>query len=176
MRVLRTWHETGLGMAARYQDSVSGPLSHGQACAAEPPERRSKVYDGRSMAQTPEPSGVDARLARIARDYAADKRVTLGKLFASYGLRVDGKIFAMVVRGKLVVKLPRSRVDELVAAGAARPFDPGHGRLMKEWAELEGARPPWSGLVREAHRFVGGLSPSRAAAPRASRRRARPKT
>jgi TfoX/Sxy family transcriptional regulator of competence genes len=116
------------------------------------------------------PSGVDPRLARIAREYAADRRVSLGKLFASHGLRVDGKIFAMVVRGKLVVKLPRSRVDELVASGIARRFDPGHGRLMKEWAELEGARPPWSGLVDEAHQFVGGL---RAATKLRSRARAR---
>jgi TfoX/Sxy family transcriptional regulator of competence genes len=107
------------------------------------------------------PPVVDARLARIARDYDGDERVTLGKLFASWGLKVDGKIFAMVVRGKLVVKLPRPRVEELVASGAARPFDPGHGRLMKEWAELEGARPPWTGLVREARQFVGGLTPSR---------------
>jgi hypothetical protein len=31
------------------------------------------------------------------------------------------------------VKLPRERVDELVEAGAGHRFDPGHGRLMKEW-------------------------------------------
>jgi hypothetical protein len=112
---------------------------------------------GKPSAQTAE---IDPRLARIARDYAGDRRVTLGKLFASHGLKVDGKIFAMVVRGNLVVKLPRARVDALVASGAARQFDPGHGRLMKEWAELAGARPPWAGLVREAFEFVG-VTPSR---------------
>jgi|SRR4051812_37120996 TfoX/Sxy family transcriptional regulator of competence genes len=109
----------------------------------------------------PAAADIDPRLARIARDYAGDGRVTFGKLFASHGLKVDGKIFAMVVRGKLVVKLPRERVGALVASGAARQFDPGHGRLMQEWAELERASPPWADLVREAFAFVGGLTPSR---------------
>jgi len=43
-------------------------------------------------------------------------------------LSVNGKIFAMLVRGKLVVKLPKQRVDELVAARVGTYFDPGHGR------------------------------------------------
>ncbi len=47
-------------------------------------------------------------------------------------LSVNGKIFAMLVRGKLVVKLPKQRVDGLVAGRAATYFDPGHGRLMKQ--------------------------------------------
>jgi hypothetical protein len=47
-------------------------------------------------------------------------------------LSVNGKIFAMLVKGKLVVKLPKQGVDELVAARAGTYFDPGHGRLMKQ--------------------------------------------
>ena len=39
----------------------------------------------------------------------------------------------MLVNDRLVVKLPRSRVDELVAAGEGDRFDPGHGRIQKEW-------------------------------------------
>jgi hypothetical protein len=99
--------------------------------------------------------GPDPRLAALARAYASDKRVTMGKLFASYGLKVDGKIFAMVVKGNLVVKLPAPRVDELIAAGAASRFDPRHGRPMKEWAVFTGKKPSWAILAREAHRFVG---------------------
>jgi TfoX/Sxy family transcriptional regulator of competence genes len=105
------------------------------------------------------PAGVvieDARLAKIAKAFAAEKRVSVGKLFASVGLKVDGKIFAMVVKGRLVVKLPKERVDALVASGAAERFDPGHGRLMREWASFGEGGPAWLSLAREAHAFVGG--------------------
>jgi hypothetical protein len=39
----------------------------------------------------------------------------------------------MLVKGRFVAKLPRGRVDELVSGGSGEYFDPGHGRLMKEW-------------------------------------------
>lgn len=39
----------------------------------------------------------------------------------------------MLVKDALVVKLPGERVKELLSDGTARPFDPGHGRVMKEW-------------------------------------------
>jgi len=71
-------------------------------------------------------------------------------------LSVNGKIFAMLVRGKLVVKLPEQRVDELVAARAGTYFDPGHGRLMKQWISIPAAKADWVNLAREAHRFVKG--------------------
>jgi hypothetical protein len=69
-------------------------------------------------------------------------------------LNVNGKIFAMLVRGKLVVKLPKQRVDELVAAKAGTHFDPGHGRLMKQWISIPTGKMNWIELSREAHRFV----------------------
>jgi hypothetical protein len=71
-------------------------------------------------------------------------------------LSANGKIFAMLVRGKLVVKLPRQRVDELVAARAGTYFDPGHGRLMKQWIAIPAGNTDWVELAREAHRFVKG--------------------
>jgi hypothetical protein len=69
-------------------------------------------------------------------------------------LSVKGKIFAMLVKGRFVAKLPRDRVDDIVAAGFGAHFDPGHGRLMKEWVSVDRAGPPWLDLAREAHRFV----------------------
>jgi hypothetical protein len=33
-------------------------------------------------------------------------------------------------------------------------FDPGHGRLLKEWVALDGGQPSWVDLAREAHTFV----------------------
>ena len=78
-------------------------------------------------------------------------------MMASVGLKVGGKIFAMLVRGDLVVKLPRERVSALVEAGVGRQFDPRRdGRLMKEWVVLAGDDPPWVEVAREACDFVGG--------------------
>jgi len=76
-------------------------------------------------------------------------------------LSVNAKIFAMLARGALVVKLPRARAEALVAAGKGRPFDPGHGRLMKEWVAVSPGASPWLPLAREAHAFVSAAPPAR---------------
>lgn len=78
------------------------------------------------------------------------------KGFGSSGLKIDNKIFAMLVRGRLVVKLPKSRVDALVASGDGERFDPRHdGRLMKEWLSLDStSQEEWLPLTREAMEFV----------------------
>lgn len=92
---------------------------------------------------------------------SAEPGVTLGqkgkKGFGSSALQVDGKIFAMLTSANvLVVKLPRHRVEELVAAGTGQPFDPGHGRLMKEWLAFgEVSTAEWVQCAGEALRFVG---------------------
>ncbi len=77
------------------------------------------------------------------------------KFGASPELRVNNKIFAMLVRGALVVKLPQQRVDALVTAGDGARFDPGRGRLMKEWLTLAPTSDAdWLSLAREALGFV----------------------
>lgn len=82
--------------------------------------------------------------------------VSRGRMFGSDGLKFAGKVFAMEVKGRLVVKLPAERVDELVAAGAER-FDPGHGRLMRQWASVSAAgTADWLGLAREALKAAEG--------------------
>jgi hypothetical protein len=78
------------------------------------------------------------------------------KRFGSTELRVNDKIFVILSKGRLVVKLPRRRVDALLAAGAGERFDPGHGRLMKEWLSVDPAyEVDWLSLAREALAFVG---------------------
>jgi hypothetical protein len=78
------------------------------------------------------------------------------KGFGSGGLWVGGKLFVMMVADRLVLKLPRKRVEELVASGDGERFDPGHGRLMKEWLSLDQASSqPWLPLALEAMEFVG---------------------
>ena len=75
--------------------------------------------------------------------------------FGSHALRVHDKIFAMLVRDRLVLKLPRTRVDVLVAAGEGARFDANKGRPMKEWLALDpDATVPWAPLAREALTFV----------------------
>lgn len=80
------------------------------------------------------------------------------KSFGSSGLRIHDKIFAMLVRDRLVVKLPKARVDALVASGDGERFDPRRdGRLMKEWLAVDPAsQVVWLPLAREAMDFVGG--------------------
>ena len=56
--------------------------------------------------------------------------------FGSNASKVDGEIFAMILKGELVAKLPPRRVAELIELGAGQRFDPGRGRLMKEWLTL----------------------------------------
>ena len=74
-----------------------------------------------------------------------------GRGFGSSALKFHGKIFAMLVRGQLVVKLSQARVSELVAAGEGRHFDANKGTPMKEWFTLdESSGRSWSELAREA--------------------------
>ena len=78
------------------------------------------------------------------------------RAFGADALKVGGRIFAMQGRGRLVVKLPRGRVDALVAAGDGERFDPGHGRLMREWFALDlGSDQDWDALANEALIYVG---------------------
>ena len=80
-----------------------------------------------------------------------------GGRFGSHALRVSGKIFAMFVRGQLVLKLTKSRVDELVGAGEGIRFDANEGTPMKEWLALAPeSEIPWRPLAEEAMIFVRG--------------------
>jgi hypothetical protein len=79
-----------------------------------------------------------------------------GTGFGANALRYRKKIFAMLVRGRLVVKLPKARVDALVAAGAGTRFDANKGTPMKEWLSLDPASDlAWEPLVDEALAFAG---------------------
>jgi hypothetical protein len=78
-----------------------------------------------------------------------------GRRFGAHALRRRGRIFAMLVRGCLVVKLPKARVDDLLAAGDGVRFDANKGTPMKEWLTLDpGSERSWSDLAREALAFA----------------------
>jgi TfoX-like protein len=76
--------------------------------------------------------------------------------FGSSALKVKGKIFAMLTNDRLVVKLPRAQVDEMVSAGNGERFDPRHdGREMKEWLVVApGQEDDWLALAQDAMRHV----------------------
>ncbi len=102
-----------------------------------------------------------ARLDSIAKSFSSNRHVTreTRQGFGSGALKAKGKIFAMVSsNGEFVVKLPKARVDELVSAGAGKRFEPGPGRLMKEWLAMsrEAKQANWLALSREACQYVGG--------------------
>ena len=99
----------------------------------------------------------DERYAALVEEFLGESDVEQsGKGFGSDALKVRGKIFAMLSHGRLVVKLPRQRVDALVASGDGERFDPRHdGRVMKEWLALAPTSPvEWLSLAREAQAFV----------------------
>jgi hypothetical protein len=78
-----------------------------------------------------------------------------GSGFGRGALRYRRKIFAMFVRGQLVLKLPAPRVDELVTGGQGERFDANKGTPMREWFSLDpGSALPWLPLAREALDFA----------------------
>lgn len=98
---------------------------------------------------------IDPLFAPIVNAFASDKQVVRKRMFSSSNvLTVKGKIFAMLTRGNLVVKLPKERVDELVKNGVGKRFDPGHGRKMKGWLSIAPGKGPWLELSNEGYRFV----------------------
>ena len=80
-----------------------------------------------------------------------------GSGFGRSAIKVNGKIFAMFVRGQLVLKLPEDRVDELIATGHGSNFDANKGKPMREWLTVNATSDlAWLPLAREALSFAAG--------------------
>ncbi len=110
---------------------------------------------------TRQPISPEQRYASLVQAFTGNLDVTppdetpSGNQFGSSALRINNKIFAMLVRGQLVVKLPKRRVDALIGAGEGEPFDAGRGRPMKEWLAVARTQEEnWLPLAREAMEFV----------------------
>jgi hypothetical protein len=79
--------------------------------------------------------------------------------FGRSALRYEGKIFAMLVRGRLVLKLPASRVTALIRSGNGVAFDANKGTPMREWLSLDPRSDlNWLSLATEALEFARGLA------------------
>jgi hypothetical protein len=99
----------------------------------------------------------DERYARLVKSFLKRPGVTQsGRGFGSSALKINGRMFATLSHGgALVVKLPKGRVDALVAEGTGQRFEPGPGRIMREWIALgPGTVHDWTVLVAEAITFV----------------------
>jgi hypothetical protein len=103
----------------------------------------------------------EVTFAPIIAAFADDARVDAPSgapknKFGSKGLKANGQIFAMMSKGRLVVKLPQARVAALVAAKKGEPYVLG-ARTMKEWLAIPaGASRTWRALAAEALAFVAG--------------------
>ncbi|WP_371782317.1 hypothetical protein [Streptosporangium subroseum] len=75
--------------------------------------------------------------------------------FGRAALRFQNKIFVMLVRGRLVLKLPAERVDALIADDDGVRFDANKGTPMREWFSLDPqSGRAWLPLAREALEFA----------------------
>lgn len=104
-------------------------------------------------------SEMDPVFADVVEAFRRDKNISIARMFGSEGLKINGKVFVMLVKGDLVAKLPRERVTTLISTGAGEHFDPGHGRAMKEWVALKPKEHKnWLKLAKEAHNYVSSIS------------------
>jgi hypothetical protein len=117
----------------------------------------------------------ESNFALVVNAFADDPQVAppgTGKEFGSGALKVNGKIFAMISsKGEFVVKLSEERVNELVAAGRGSRFEPGRGRVMKEWLVVTADHAVWIPLAKEARKLRGKVVNSVALQNRAPRGR-----
>ena len=92
----------------------------------------------------------------LAEPMIASGQVVEGELMRSRCLRIAGEFLAMPEyrSGDLVVKLPRERVDELIAAGGGLAFAPAK-KVFREWVQVPARDEKlWSQLLKEGVEFV----------------------
>jgi hypothetical protein len=75
--------------------------------------------------------------------------------FGADALKIEGKIFAALSKGRLLLKLPRERVDALIESGVGERFATGAGRPKKEWVTIGADHTGlWQPLAAEARQYV----------------------
>ena len=97
----------------------------------------------------------DALYRMVAQHHGMTLDAPRGRGFGSNALKADGRIFAALSNGRLLVKLPARRVEELIAAALGEPFSTGVGRIKKEWVTLTpSSADEWVRVSEEARRYV----------------------
>ncbi|QFY10552.1 hypothetical protein GBF35_31600 [Nonomuraea phyllanthi] len=95
----------------------------------------------------------------LIMEHLARPEVSMGRMFHSEGLKVNGKIYAFLSKDRRVVlKVPAARAAELVEEGTAEAMVMG-ARRMREWVALRAPdETVWRRLLSEAATYVGGSS------------------
>ena len=94
--------------------------------------------------------------AKLVSFYATPRTeypVERATLFGFDCLRINGKVFAKLHNGHLVMKLPAKRITALVESGQASSYG-RPGRLMKEWGVIS-TKKDIIALAEEARVFSG---------------------
>ena len=89
---------------------------------------------------------------RIARKALEQLHVSEGTIMGFPCLRYKGDFFASAEHstGDLIVKLPATRVQELIIEGSGQPFAPA-GKVFREWVSIhERDAMQWEVLIEEA--------------------------
>jgi hypothetical protein len=94
---------------------------------------------------------IDEPFACLTDELIADSAISRTDRPGRASLRAHGRVFATDYRDLVVLRLPRARADEVVAAGLARHLDPGQDSLLGGWVVLGPAdRESCGPLAREA--------------------------
>jgi hypothetical protein len=100
-------------------------------------------------------TSADELYRTLAEHYGVAPGALGGRGFGSNALKAEGKIFAALSNGRLLVKLPVERVKALVEAKLGEPFSTGPGRVKKEWVTVApSSAEEWARLSEEARDFV----------------------
>jgi hypothetical protein len=98
---------------------------------------------------------VERLLSRSQATYGNDESKGARRSFGSTSLKTNGKIFAMLVKERLVVKLPEERVNALIAEDRGERFD--NGRPQREWLVFGSDEyEDWLAVAIESEAFVSG--------------------
>jgi TfoX/Sxy family transcriptional regulator of competence genes len=78
--------------------------------------------------------------------------------FGSGALTVNGKIFASLSKGRLLLKLPERVVDRLISSNRGERFSTGANRTKKEWVTVGVSdAATWIALSQQARAYAQDL-------------------
>jgi len=98
----------------------------------------------------------EALFQALVDRYGRAPDATARRGFSSDALKNDGKIFAALSKGRLLLKLPRERVDALIENDVGERFSTGAGRPKQEWVTIAPKDAAlWESLAEEARQYAG---------------------